>query len=93
VAVRLLEEVLLVMVRGEDGPILKQGRSSAGERAWQGAAVDVSTRVASEPDLPFLCDADTTGQGISTSPGAAWEKSQLVAAHDLVLTSTMSDER
>ena len=33
------------------------------------------------------------GQGIGTALVDAWERSQLVAGHPLVLTSTMSDER
>jgi ribosomal protein S18 acetylase RimI-like enzyme len=33
------------------------------------------------------------GQGIGTALVVAWERTQLAAGHDLVLTSTMSDER
>lgn len=33
------------------------------------------------------------GQGVGTTLVGAWEKSQLAAGHDLVLTSTMSNER
>ena len=33
------------------------------------------------------------GQGIGTALVVAWEKSLRAAGHDLVLTSTMSDER
>src|SRR6478672_9569653 len=33
------------------------------------------------------------GQGVGTTLVQAWEKSQLAAGHDLVLTSTMSNER
>jgi ribosomal protein S18 acetylase RimI-like enzyme len=105
--------------------------------------MDVSTRVASDSDLPFLCKTDRhlsresqkhvvslgrvmvadvdgiavgllrwglfwdqipfmnllwvlpqrRGHGIGTNLVEAWERSQLAAGHDLVLTSTMSDER
>jgi ribosomal protein S18 acetylase RimI-like enzyme len=36
---------------------------------------------------------DRRGQGVGTDLVDAWEKVQLGAGHDLVLTSTMSDER
>lgn len=36
---------------------------------------------------------DRRGQGFGTALVDAWEKSQLAPGHDLVLTSTMSDER
>ncbi|HEY3528296.1 MAG TPA: GNAT family N-acetyltransferase [Nocardioides sp.] len=36
---------------------------------------------------------DWRGQGVGTALVEAWERSQLAAGHDLVLTSTMSDER
>lgn len=36
---------------------------------------------------------DWRGQGVGTALVGAWEKSQLAAGHDLVLTSTMSNER
>lgn len=36
---------------------------------------------------------DRRGQGVGTALVDAWEKVQLGAGHDLVLTSTMSDER
>jgi ribosomal protein S18 acetylase RimI-like enzyme len=36
---------------------------------------------------------DRRGQGIGTTLVHAWETSQRAAGHDLVLTSTMSDER
>ena len=36
---------------------------------------------------------DWRGQGVGTTLVGAWEKSQLAAGHDLVLTSTMSNER
>lgn len=35
---------------------------------------------------------DWRGQGVGTTLVEAWEKSQLAAGHDLVLTSTMSNE-
>ena len=104
--------------------------------------MDVSTRVASDPDLPFLCETDGhlsredqaqvvslgrvmlaevdqapvgllrwglfwdqvpfmnllwvvpewRGQGIGTTLVDAWERSQVAAGHDLVLTSAVSAE-
>ena len=36
---------------------------------------------------------DWRGQGVGTVLVDAWERSQLAAGHQLVLTSTMSDER
>jgi GNAT superfamily N-acetyltransferase len=36
---------------------------------------------------------DWRGQGVGTALVGAWEKSQLAAGHDLVPTSTMSNER
>jgi ribosomal protein S18 acetylase RimI-like enzyme len=36
---------------------------------------------------------DWRGQGVGTTLVEAWEKSQLAAGHDLVFTSTMSNER
>jgi len=36
---------------------------------------------------------DRRGQGVGTALVGAWEKSRLAAGHDLVLTSTMSNER
>jgi ribosomal protein S18 acetylase RimI-like enzyme len=105
--------------------------------------MEVSTRVATDSDLLFLCDTDKhlsreeqelvvslgrvmvaevggatvgllrwgllwdqvpfmyllwvlqqwRGRGVGTALVAAWEMSRLAAGHDLVLTSTMSDER
>ena len=48
-------------------------------------------------EVPFMnllwVIATRRGQGIGTTLVEAWERSQRAAGHDLVLTSTMSNER
>jgi ribosomal protein S18 acetylase RimI-like enzyme len=81
--------------REDQTQVVSMGRVMVAE--VDGAAVGLLRWGLFWDQVPFMnllwVVPERRGQGIGTTLVVAWERSQLAAGHDLVLTSTMSDER